>query len=595
MRRTTLPRIWPVLLILVLTSLACSPALQQLDLSSIPGFTPEPDRLEVELATALANQPPAPTLPAVLPTGPFPTLEPFRLPTLSPPSATPDLVVEAGPWAVLDLHAFPANRHYQGDQITLEIAVQSVPVDLKSNPPALRLNGETIDSQAYVLWNPWNQPFIIFSQAIDASSLIGVQQVEVLLPSPQAPDSPQIVAFLIEVLPADQRPAQEVNASWQSRSLDCCTLYYLSGTAAARDIDEISSIVEERVRQVETRLGYPVQRPVPITLIDTMWGHGGLASPGGGIQLTYTDRRYNGLDLPTVVTHEATHWATFPIWQGAPTLLVEGIATYVAGGHFKPEPIPERAAALLQLDRYVPLAQLADDFRGSAQHEVAYLEAAGFVAFLVERNGLPRFIDFYALQGIEASSGSEWLDEALLAVYGQGLTATEEEFRAWLLSQELGEQVEDLRITLDLYTAYREYQRLYAPFQMSLIDVDRSEAPGYINDYLREPVGLENVAIEAMFYDAQSGLREGAYEVSGSLLTGLQNLLATGNFTQEPLVSYLGITQALRANGLELLRVPRLDANTAEALALAADGAIQRASLSRLPNGSWQFDGVVNP
>ncbi len=117
-------------------------------------------------------------------------------------------------------------------------------------------------------------------------------------------------------------------------------------------------------------------------------------------------------------------WST--IWTHAlggdlkPSMLVEGLAVYLSGGHYKPEPLLPRLAALLPpeagcmpvaqalaggsaqavssrlcgLNRYIPLEDLLDHFY-FAQHEIGYLEAGSLVEFMVDTWGWTAFSSFY--------------------------------------------------------------------------------------------------------------------------------------------------------------------------------------------------------
>ncbi len=75
-------------------------------------------------------------------------------------------------------------------------------------------------------------------------------------------------------------------------------------------------------------------------------------------------------------------------------MLEEGLAVYLTGGHFKPEPLGPRAAALLDLGWYISLSNVANDFYNQ-QHDIAYLEAGSLVKYLVETYGWSAFNQFY--------------------------------------------------------------------------------------------------------------------------------------------------------------------------------------------------------
>ena len=144
-------------------------------------------------------------------------------------------------------------------------------------------------------------------------------------------------------------------------------------------------------------MGIQFTAPITITLMSRVLGHGGFASQD--IDISYLDRNYAGSDFGLVLHHEMIH-----ILDGRlggdfrPSLLVEGLAVYETGGHFKKEPLMPRAAALLPgetgLGWYIPLAELADNFYLS-QHEIGYLEGATLIEYMVNTWGWDAFSSFY--------------------------------------------------------------------------------------------------------------------------------------------------------------------------------------------------------
>jgi hypothetical protein len=264
------------------------------------------------------------------------------------------------------------------------------------------------------------------------------------------------------------------------------------------------------------------------------------------------DRAYTGIDLDTIVRHEAAHWAARSLDANPPTILAEGTAVYVAGGHYRPEPIPRRAAALLELDRYVPLAELANGFRAQ-QPEVASLEAGALVAYLADTYTWQQVVVLYAVR--RDARGAEWLDQALRLVFNTGLEEVEQDFIAWLQSHPSGEQLDDLRLTIELYETIRRYQALYAPYQEALPPFNQAFEMGLTADFMRESTAPENVALEAMFVAAHQALAEGRYIGVEALLDAVNATLDDGNFTREPVGDYLSITRLLAKEGYEVQRI----------------------------------------
>ena len=111
--------------------------------------------------------------------------------------------------------------------------------------------------------------------------------------------------------------------------------------------------------------------------------------PSSEISVSYLDRNYASNSWELVVHHEMVHAIDGHLGGDfRPTIFVEGLAVYLTGGHYKPEPLMPRAAALLPayLNQYIPLKTLADDFYAS-QHEIGYLEGASLIEYMVKTYG----------------------------------------------------------------------------------------------------------------------------------------------------------------------------------------------------------------
>jgi hypothetical protein len=118
------------------------------------------------------------------------------------------------------------------------------------------------------------------------------------------------------------------------------------------------------------------------------------------IHISYLDRNYAGGRPEMVLHHEMIHILDSRLGGDMrPSILVEGLAVYLTGGHFKPEPLMPRSAALLEtwgsplqpgLDWFIPLETLAENFYQS-QHEIGYLEAGALVEFMRLAGGLNQF------------------------------------------------------------------------------------------------------------------------------------------------------------------------------------------------------------
>src|SRR6185503_4220239 len=135
----------------------------------------------------------------------------------------------------------------------------------------------------------------------------------------------------------------------------------------------------------------------------------------------------------------------------------EGLAVYIAGGHYKREPFAQRGAALYDLGHSAPVADFIP------QHELSYLHAALILTYIVDTYGQEKLWEFLSADG--DIPDEQWLPlgDAVQATFGILLSEFDEGFRAWLEKNEPGEQLDDLRLTIELQDARREYQTRYSP------------------------------------------------------------------------------------------------------------------------------------
>jgi len=371
------------------------------------------------------------------------------------------------------------------------------------------------------------------------------------------------------------RPAPETLATWVATTTNCCVFHYLTCTRAERDLPILTQAAERSVAFVQERLGTRLPSPLEVYFIGRVVGQGGYAQEG--VVLSYPDRPYVGLDLEMVLRHEAVHVLDASlVGPATPALLREGLAVWVAGGHYRPESIPARAGALVRLNQYIPLAQLAEDFYRH-QHETGYLEAAALVAYLVETYGWDEFLAFYRRAGEDdGAPPADALDQALRGSFGVGLEETESAFRAWLSSQPTTPgQVLALELTVRLFDAIRRYQRTLDPPAYFLSgwfpDPAEGEQQGIVADFLRSPRSVRAVAIELLFTAAQESLQRGALDQAAVLVEGAERAL-DGDFSAPPASEYLAIARAVAARGGEAQRV-ELEGDRASVWVTTREGA----------------------
>jgi hypothetical protein len=497
-----------------------------------------------------------------------------------------------------DITFHPDPQLYSGDIVSLEIGAEGAPpawqeasvsvyVDVRGGQPmaAGRFGRFGIGerAQATLRW-VW-----------DTTGLEGPQTLVIAVTPPgdaSAGLAPlDVLTLTVQLLPADQRPMPEPLVSWAEAESECCLFHYLTATAAARDIDLIRSEADRAFARVEEVLGVRQDEKVVFTMLSRLLGHGGFASEE--ISLTYIDRDPAGVDLNSVFVHEGTHILDRSLSKTRPAIMTEGLAVYVAGGHYKPEALDKRAAALLTLGRYIPLAELADNFYRS-QHEIGYLEGGAFITYLVDTYGWERFKGFYG-SFQDAPSEAEMLDAALRASFGKGLAALEADWLARLRSLPPDEdQIEDLRLTVELFDTLRRYQQMNDPAAYFLTawlpDGPEARRRRIVADFVRHPAAPENIALETMLAEAGRALAAGEFETTETLLASVNAVLDANNLFLDPLAaSYLEIVTRVGVTGYEAQTI-HLDDDTATVTAIRAWPALETLTLTRTASG-WRLAG----
>ena len=187
-------------------------------------------------------------------------------------------------------------------------------------------------------------------------------------------------------------PDPEPAAHWERVMIDCCEIHYISGTDFEHDLATNLEIIQSQAEEAARSMDLDFEEQIAITILSRVLGHGGFAS--NEIYVSHLEDNYAGNDLAQVLHHEMVHILDHRLGgELRPSLFVEGLAVYISEGHFKKEPLVSRAAALIDLGWYLPLADLADSFYTS-QHEIGYLEGGALVNFMVNKYGWEAFSDF---------------------------------------------------------------------------------------------------------------------------------------------------------------------------------------------------------
>ena len=533
--------------------------------------------------TDSATQPPVPTDTLIPPTEPptaaptsSPTVEVAPSPTNSPTHITAsDLALDAA-----DVVFHPVPVIYAGDKVTFQL-LPHVPESLRVGDvnAAIFVDGVQIVSGALDRRN-WNgQAEGIYEWAWDTTGLAGQHQIEIILDPGDTIHDGDVdpannrVTLNTTVEVASGQAALDAAATWQTTEIACCFVHVVSDTAAARDLPTLLPLLESAVVQSANRMAIRPSQKLNVYLIDRIVGQGGFA--GTDMVVSYVDRRYAGGSVYELLVHEATHILDQQFAPRRITFLAEGLAVWASGGHYKAEDLNQRAAALLATGSYVPLAQLIDDFY-PVQHEIGYLEAGGFVTYLVDRGGWSRFKEFYSdVASDDGATLSAAVDANLQAYYGMTLAQLESEWLAALQSRPADPLVvDDLKTTVRYYDVVRRYQAAYDPtahfLSAWLPHPNQVRELGNPADLTRRPEEEINVTLEVMLVAADTAARAGDYSRANVILDSVENILENDGAIIDPMAtSYQRIVRAAAEYGYELHAVT-LDGNTAQATATQA-------------------------
>lgn len=534
---------------------------------------------EVVLPTAVSSNPITPPETAVSSDSPTVEIPPTNTAAPSPaPTETavppqPDLAIQNE-----DVFLYPVPDIYAGDSVTFQVLAH-VPdtVDPQSVTVHVLVDYQDVAEGTLSARNLAGDAVGLFEWAWDTTDETGEHLVHVILDrydTVTVGDENRTnnqVELTVSVLDPLKLPPNERNATWVTAETDCCIIHVVSGTAAYRDLPDLSVQVETAVQQAALQLEEELSRKIDVYLIDRVIGQGGYA--GNAVVISYLDRQYASQGFEQVLTHEAVHIIDRQFAPERITFMAEGLAVWGSGGHYKPEDIDPRAAALVKLNQYVPLAELIDNFY-PVQHEIGYLEAAGFVNYLVNTYGWPQFKQFYTdVTAEDAATMSQAVDLNLQQYFGITLAQAEADWLAYLnnLPEDRNVLI-DLQTTIRYYNVMRRYQRFYDPtayFLTAWLPYPGAlQTDGNPADLTRHPQGEINVTLEVMLQAADMASRAGDYNKANVLLDSVTRILDNDGVFIDPLAaSYLNLVRLLSNQGYEV-----------QAVVLEGDRAIVQAS-----------------
>jgi hypothetical protein len=436
------------------------------------------------------------------------------VPTQTPLPVTPTITPLTA--QSLSVRTHPDGGLYPGDQVSFEIIA----------PDGVSMDGRTarieIDDPRNTVIGP--QDFGSFGiagrtqatleWAWDTNGMLRGEYIADISILPGGPTWTETISLLPGSAPAGK---------WASATSDCCSLQYITGTLAEHDLEKLLVMVDKQAQSVTQQLGTEFDKPVSIVLLPRVLGHGGFADDE--ISISYLERNYAGSNPEIVLHHELVHKLDSQLGGDLrPTFFIEGLAVYLSGGHFKPEPLVPRAAALLDQGLYMPLAPLMERFYTS-QHEVGYLEAGALIEYMIGRWGNDAFYQFYRdihpVPGNQSQAAA--INAALLQHFQLTLGELENEFLQFLREQPVESRWEDdVSLTVRFYDIVRRYQQALDPSAFYLTawlpDSQQMRERNIVADYLRHPAAPENVAIETLLVAADERLRAGDYLRAGQIL-----------------------------------------------------------------------------
>lgn len=558
-------------LILSLFLVSCSQINPRPELIAV---TQEPTAT-VQLPQPTAENQPVAELPQTIPTVP-PEPDSNSLST-EPEGNSPDLSI-----AVEDIQLFPVSKIISGDRVTFQIQ-PFVPkgVTVENVSVEIFVDGQLVSSDT-LEWRNWEgNAQGVYEWVWDTSGLAGMHEIHVVLDSQdliqegdQDPTNNE-VKTTVRVAKFMERPLEERDATWISAETDCCFVHAITRTAAYRDFPELLLLVDSAISEASSRLNEFPEEKIDIYFIERTIGQGGYA--GSDMVIVYNDRPFIGGELYELLVHEAVHVIDRQFAPQRIKLLSEGVAVWAAGGHYQQQDLQQKAATLLAINKFIPLAELADNFY-PAQHEIGYLEAGALVDYLVGIYGWPEVRDFYSNTSLSDSpTEAEALDINLQRYFNVSLSELETAWLKELLTYSPTEdEIAELQTILRYYETARAYQKLFDPtayFRTAWLP-HPSEVIEFGNaaDFLRQPDTETNFTIELMLRSAYDAIAEKDYNRADVLLESIQRFLDQKNGMADPLVSnYQNIVHTVVAFGYEPHRVT-LVGDMAEVLATTASG-----------------------
>ncbi|MFP4344177.1 MAG: hypothetical protein ACLFU8_05745 [Anaerolineales bacterium] len=479
---------------------------------------------------------------------------------LPPPTSTPVLLDPR--LEVEEIYTYP-DPLYSEDPLTLDVFPRLPPEQDETYTVTVRLpTGVELSAPAvrYGFSEALRSRFI---WAWDTTGFTGTQALTLTLLLPPGGEDADLLnntrVITVDLRSRDALLPPAPGVAWAVEEVDGFRLHYLAGTAAERDLGRLREEAGEAYADVTETLGVEIGAPLDIYLLDRVIGQGGYATESW-VAISYVDRMYAPAQLPLLLRHELTHRLDEAVGcDWAPTLLREGLAVRVAGGHYWPESAARKGAALLESGLYIPLGTLSDDFY-LHQHEISYLEAAALVTYVVEGWGWEGLEALCAVAAETEGDDREELEAGLQALGWESLQAFEREWLRWLGAIRVSNREEALlQAELHLLETMRAYQVQYdrsANFRTGILyNPAEGERREITASFARNPREPEPIALELLLVMAQDALRDRAPERAQLWLEAVEGVLKEGFPPEGQSADVLAITRAALARGYEPYRL----------------------------------------
>lgn len=415
----------------------------------------------------------------------------------------------------------PDGQLFVGDLLSVEV----IPINnqnMEGKKVSLSVQGKELELAEFSAAGVGQREQATFWWAVDTSGLDPGKEVVTFSILPDGPTWEESIVLY----PGKDNPT--IGAVWESVSTDCCVLHYISGTDAARDIGDLSKMVDDQAGDVEKELNTEIDKPIDITLIPKLIGHGGFAT--NSIYVSYLDSNITGNITSQVIHHEMVHILDSSLGgNGQPAMMVEGLAVYLSHGHYKQENLLERASNLLELDAYIPLSDLLTNFYGQ-QHEISYLEAGALIEYMVAEYGWDDYRDFYSEVDLAGEHGVSF-EDGLNKVYGIDSSQLENGFIELMQLERKDETSKnDLKLTIELFDSLRLYQQKLNPSTYFvtawLPDGASMREKGIVADFLRSRNGLDEKLVEYLLRTSSRMISEKDYKHAEWIISFVNLLLA---------------------------------------------------------------------